>query len=151
MGVSHVPVTEAFVMQQAGATIIDVRSSREFADGHAAGAVNVPLLEHDEESGQMLANPDFVRVMQVNFPADATLLLSCRSGSRSARAARMLETFGFTALVNVLGGFAGSQHPVDGRVVDAGWHSAGLPVSMDVTRSYAELLAAADAADDAGR
>jgi rhodanese-related sulfurtransferase len=87
--------------------------------------------------------------MQANFPADATLLLSCRSGARSARAARMLETFGFTAVVNVLGGFLGSHHPVDGRVLDEGWHGAGLPVGTEVTRAYAELVAAADADDTA--
>src|SRR5689334_18599535 len=145
---NHSPV-EAHEQQQKGATLVDVRSTREYNAGHAAGAVNVPLMEHDEDTGQMAPNPDFIRVMQANFPADAPLLLACQGGGRSARAARMLETFGYKHLTNVLGGFLGKRDPVDGRTIDPGWHECGLPT--DVTAppggSYAELVAKADSAE----
>ena len=63
------------------------------------------------------------------------------------RAAQMIEAFGFTAVTNVRGGFGGAADPM-GRV-DAGWADAGLPVeqSAPTGRTYADLLARADAAE----
>lgn len=146
MSISNLSATDAHAQQHNGATLVDVRSTREYNGGHAAGAVNVPLMEHDEETGQMTPNPDFVRVMQANFPADARLLLACQAGGRSARAARMLETFGYQHLTNVLGGFLGKRDPVDGRTIDPGWHECGLPTETTPAPggSYAELVAKAD-------
>lgn len=136
MPVSNVSLTDAPVAQRAGATYVDVRSSLEFEAGHPAGAINVPLLEADEDTGQLLPNPDFVRVMKASFAPDSTLLLGCQSGTRSARAAQILETFGFTNLGNVAEGFQG-------------WAPSGLPVDTTAPagRTYADLLRAADVTD----
>jgi len=71
MPVNTLTVTDAHAAQLDGATYIDVRSSAEFAAGRPAGAINVPLQDDDEDTGQLMANPDFVRVMRANFPADA--------------------------------------------------------------------------------
>jgi rhodanese-related sulfurtransferase len=149
MSISNLSATAAHEEQQKGATLVDVRSTREYNTGHAAGAVNVPLMEPDDETGQMTPNPDFVRVMQANFPADAPLLLACQGGGRSARAARMLETFGYSQIGNVLGGFLGKRDPVDGRTIDPGWQECGLPTDTTPAPggSYAELVAKADAAE----
>jgi rhodanese-related sulfurtransferase len=129
-------VTDARAAQTAGATLIDVRSSAEFSQGHPAGAINVPLLETDEDTGQMMPNPDFVRVMKANFAAGAPLLLSCQSGGRSGRAAQILGAFGFNQLTNVTGGYQA-------------WTPAGLPVEMAAPtgKTYTDLLAAADAGE----
>ena len=124
----HVTAAEAHALQQQGHTYVDIRSSAEFDSGHPAGALNVPLIEQDEESGQMLPNPDFVRVMQANFAPDARLLIGCQSGSRSVRATQILSTFGFVNVANVTGGFGGARDPMSGRVVDPGWAGSGLPV-----------------------
>lgn len=136
MPVTTVTVTGAHAAQRDGATYIDVRSSAEFAAGRPAGAINVPLLEDDEDTGQLMPNPDFVRVMRANFPVDAPLLIGCQSGGRSGRAAQILEAFGFTGVTNVLGGYAG-------------WAPSGLPTDTTTppNRAYEDLLAAADAAD----
>ena len=133
MAVSTLTIEAAHAAQLDGATYIDVRSSAEFAAGRPAGAINVPLLDNDEDSGQLLPNPDFVRVMRANFPPDARLLVGCQSGGRSGRAAQMLEAFGFTNVANVPGGFAG-------------WVPSGLPIDATVAphRSYEDLLAAAN-------
>lgn len=141
MTITNVSAPDARARQQQGVTIVDVRSTREYAEGHAAGAVNVPLLEHDEDNDQLLPNPDFVRVMKANFAVTAPLIVSCQSGSRSLRAAQMLEAFGFQHISNVLGGFAGSR---DGA--DAGWQASGLPVDKTPTLggSYQDLLSKAD-------
>lgn len=137
-------VQEAHQQQQAGATYVDVRSTREFGAGHPAGAVNVPLLEHDD-SGQLAQNPDFLRVMKSTFPADANLLVGCQAGMRSMKAAQMLETFGFTNITNVRGGFGGAKDQ-SGQIVEPGWSTAALPVETDAPadRTYATLLEKAD-------
>jgi rhodanese-related sulfurtransferase len=142
----HVSVTEARQLQQQGHTYVDVRSTREFSQGHPQGAVNVPLLDADPATGQMQPNPDFVRVMQATFPADAKLLIGCQVGGRSQRAAQMLETFGFTDVSNVRGGYGGMRDPL-GRTIDAGWVESGLPTETDAPADaqYAALLDRADA------
>lgn len=136
MPVSNVSITDAHLAQRASATYVDVRSRLEFEAGHPAGAINVPLLEADEDTGQLMPNPDFVRVMKANFAPDTRLLLGCQSGTRSARAAQILETFGFTNLGNVLAGFQG-------------WMPSGLPIetTAPADRAYADLLRAADVTD----
>jgi len=143
--VKQVSVSEAHAQQQQGGTYVDVRSTPEFADGHPAGAVNVPIFEPDEDTGQMMPNPDFVRVMKTAFPRDAKLLVGCQVGGRAVRAAQVLESFGFTNVTVVRGGFGGARDPI-GRVVDPGWADSGLPVGKgrDAGRSYAVLLAKAD-------
>jgi len=142
--VKHVSVSEAHQLQQDGGTYVDVRSQAEFEQGHASGAVNVPLIDSDPVSGQMMANPDFVRVMQANFAPDARLLLGCQVGGRSMRASQMLASFGFSDVSNVKGGFAGLRDPM-GRTVEAGWEESGLPVESGAPagRRYTDLAAKA--------
>ena len=151
MPIFNITPSEAQAQQDAGATLVDVRSTREFAAGHPAGALNIPLNEHDEETGQMAPNPDFMRVMQATVPTDRPVILTCQSGGRSLRAARMMESFGYTHVSNLLGGFKGKTDPVDGRTIDPGWHASGLPVdgladhlgSALVGRDGAKIVASA--------
>lgn len=142
----HVSVTEAHQQQQDGYTYVDVRSTREFEAGHPPGAVNVPLLEHDE-TGQMAQNPDFIRVMKATFEPEARLLIGCQAGGRSMKAAQMLEAFGFTDVINVKGGWGGAQS-FSGATIDPGWLACDLPVETDtpVERTYAALVEKADQA-----
>jgi len=144
MPVRHVSVTEAHELQQQGAVYVDVRSTREFAQGHPSGAVNVPLLEPDEQTGQMTPNPDFVRVVRANFAPDAKLLIGCQMGGRSMRAAQMLDAFSFADVANVRGGFGGAHDP-NGRMIEAGWEESGLPVDDAPAKGaeYRDLLAKA--------
>ena len=142
--VKHVSVSEAHQLQQNGSVYVDVRSQAEFEQGHAMGAVYVPLVDRDPGSGQMMANPDFVRVMQANFAPDSRLLIGCQVGGRSMRASQMLAAFGFTDVSNVRGGYAGMRDPM-GRSVDPGWAETGLPVETGAPegRRYTDLAAKA--------
>jgi rhodanese-related sulfurtransferase len=142
----QISVTEAHDLVQQGHTYVDVRTTFEFEESHPAGAVNVPLIEPDADTGELQPNPDFVRVMQATFPPDARLLIGCEVGGRSLRAAQMLEAFGFRDVSNVLGGFCGSRDPMSGRTLDAGWADSGLPIETGAPagRAYADLLDAAD-------
>lgn len=143
MPIANLTVREARARQAGGATIVDVRSTREYAAGHPAGAINVPLLEHDEDTDQLMPNPDFVRIMQANVPTDTPVLVSCQSGVRSVRASQMLESFGYQDVSNVLGGFGGAR---DGSA--PGWQPSGLPIETTPPpgSAYQDLLDKADRA-----
>ena len=130
MSVTHIGVREARRLQtDDGHTYVDVRSVPEYERGHPEGAHNVPLFHFDPQTGQMRPNPDFLAVMQANFPSDAKLLIGCQVGGRSGKAALMLADAGY-APVNVKGGFGGRTDPATGQVIDEGWSEAGLPVAV---------------------
>ena len=126
MPVKRISPLEAKTLVDEGHIYVDVRSVPEFEQGHPVGARNAPLMHMG--GGGMSPNPDFVGVMSRAFPKDARLVVGCKSGGRSQRAAMLLEAAGFTNLVEMKGGFGGETDAM-GRVVDKGWAAAGLPVS----------------------
>jgi rhodanese-related sulfurtransferase len=140
MTIKHVTVQQAHQQQASGATYLDVRSIPEFEQGHPEGAVNVPLMHLDPASGQMQPNPQFLDVVRANFPADTPLVVGCKMGGRSQKAAELLANAGYHDVSNVLGGWGGA--PQQGH---AGWVQAGLPVeqSADPSRTYKTLLSKA--------
>lgn len=72
--------------------IVDVREPYEFNDelGHIAGAELVPLSSIGAHSR--------------TWDREAELIVVCRSGGRSARAAEMLAAAGFRRVMNLAGG-----------------------------------------------
>ena len=66
-------------------TVLDVRTREEFAAGHIPGAVCLPVEELSAETAA-----------KVLPQADGEILVYCRSGRRSARAARSLAALGYT-------------------------------------------------------
>ena len=129
---------EAAELLKQGWRYVDVRSIPEFDGGHPQGAANVPLLHM--QGGRMAPNPDFLRVMQANFPKDSQLVLGCKAGPRSVQAAALLEAAGYTSVVDMRGGFHGERDNF-GRVACAGWSESGLPVeaSAPPEKCYPEL------------
>lgn len=123
------PQARDVLTKDASAVYIDVRTPREFENGHPVGAVNIPVAFPDPARGMVL-NPDFVSVVEKNFPKDAKLVLGCQAGGRSARAASLLAEAGYQDLTNMLGGFGGMRDQT-GRVITAGWEESGLPVSKE--------------------
>ena len=145
MAVKEITPQQAHDILSADTTVvyIDVRTEREFANGHPAGAVNIPIAFPDPARG-MMANPDFVSVVEKNFSKDKKIIVGCQAGPRSTAASRMLEQAGFQDVSNMLGGFGGMRDQM-GRVVALGWAESGLPVSSDNGDgvSYASLSAKA--------
>ena len=132
MDIKHVDVKQAYLLQRGeGYTYLDVRSIPEYEKGHPAGASNVPLLHFDQATGQMRPNPEFLSVMQANYPLDAKLLIGCQVGGRSAQAAQVLASVGYTDVSNVLGGYGGARDPATGQYLNEGWAQAGLPIESD--------------------
>lgn len=116
---------------------LDVRSEPEYAAGHPEGAHNVPLM-HAGPAG-MKPNPDFLDVVQALYPKDKKIVVGCRSGQRSMRAAEMLAAAGYTDLIDQRAGFDGPRDAF-GAVTEPGWGPAGLPVETATPgASYAEL------------
>jgi len=117
-----------------GWTYVDVRTTQEFEAGHPAGAMNVPIAHREGP------NPDFIRVMRSNFAVDAKVVVGCKSGARSARAAQALAAEGFTNVLDQRAGWDGARGPF-GQVVEAGWAEAGLAREdgAPAGRSWADL------------
>jgi rhodanese-related sulfurtransferase len=107
-----------------GYTYVDVRTTQEFEAGHPAGAVNVPLMH--AAGGGMAANPDFARVMKAAFPKDTKIVVGCKAGGRSLRAAQVLLSEGFTHVVDQRAGWDGARSPF-GEITEPGWSRVGLP------------------------
>ena len=118
---------EAYDMMQSDPECIylDVRSVPEFEAGHAAGAINIPLLNFVPETG-MTPNPDFPAVVEAALPKDAKLVIGCKTGGRSARACDLLTQMGYKNVANVRGGFVGAMD-VTGRITEPGWSMLNLP------------------------
>ena len=143
MPIKEITPQEANATLTADSTVVylDVRTEREFANGHPAGAVNIPIAFPDPARG-MMGNPDFVSVVEKNFSKDKKIIVGCQAGPRSTAASRMLEQAGFQDISNMLGGFGGMRDQT-GTVVAPGWAASGLPVSNDNGEgvSYASLSA----------
>lgn len=101
-GYREVEVTDV-ATERGPIRLVDVRepSERNGLLGHIAGAELVPLGTVDGASAR--------------WPRDAALVLVCRSGGRSARAAALLARKGFTRVMSLRGGMLA-------------WNEAGLPV-----------------------
>ncbi len=69
--------------------------------------------------------------------ADRVVLI-CRSGDRSARAANLLADLGYTNVYTVIDGFEGDLAK-DGRRTVNGWKNAGLPWSYKLDKAQAYL------------
>jgi rhodanese-related sulfurtransferase len=125
--------------QDANAIYVDVRSIPEFEQGHAEGAINIPLMHFDPATG-MTPNPDFVQVFEASVAKEKNILVGCKMGGRSQRACELMSQLGYESLSNIDGGFEGNDH-------QAGWRTLNLPVSTDngEDSSYTALAAKAKA------
>ena len=84
-----------------GGYVLDVRTPAEYAEGHIAGAVNLPL--------------DTVEARAAEVPGNRPVYVICRSGKRSAQASAILKKAG-RDVRNVGGGMND-------------WIAAGYPVT----------------------
>ena len=138
----YLTASEAAQMRatQPGTLLIDVRTRAEVTFvGQAAGVDrNIPYMvvdefwEFDEKKGtyKLSVNPDFAAKVEAlvadrGLGKDATLILMCRSGSRSAKAANLLAKLGYAHVYSVVDGFEGDKGPAGVRDVN-GWKNSGL-------------------------
>jgi rhodanese-related sulfurtransferase len=125
--------------------IVDTRTPEELLFvGHPPMAWKIPVAvqsyEWDAAKGQfpMKLLPDFVsRVKEVAKPDD-TILVTCRSGGRSAIAVNMLAQAGFKQVFQIVDGIEGDavkdpDSVFDGQRLKNGWKNSGCPWTYKLT------------------
>ena len=78
---------KAKALIEQGAQLVDVRTAKEFSQGAAPGAVNLPI--------NMLAQ------QAQNLDLKKPVIVYCRTGGRSAMAQQILQSIGFSQVHNV--------------------------------------------------
>ena len=84
----QIPPAQAHQWVERGAMLLDVRTEREFAAGHIAGAKNVPL-------------PVLHRERESLGDANSAIVVYCASGMRSSLAMAVLKRLGFTKVADL--------------------------------------------------
>lgn len=125
MPIKRVSPQEAADLQKQGYTYVDVRSVPEFEQGRPTDSVNIPFMHKD--GAAMQPNPQFLEAFTKAFPKGTKFVLGCLGGNRSMRAAEMLQAQGYDDILEQRAGFGGARD-MAGRVAEAGWADAGLPV-----------------------
>ncbi len=134
--------TEAYQRWEANpeqVKIIDVRTPEEYVFvGHPAMAWNIPFSfmtyewNDAKKSMVMKPNPDFVEQVKKVVQPGNTVLVTCRSGQRSAQAVNALAAAGFEGIYSVIDGVEGDkvkdpESAFHGKRMRNGWKNAGLP------------------------
>ena len=116
------------IFSRGEAKLIDVRSNEEqkFV-GSIFGAIGVPWAT----GTGLIRNPRFVREVEQKAAKNEVLLLLCRSGKRSALAARALTEAGFENVFNIAEGFEGEIDDKQQRGGIGGWRFHNLPWVQD--------------------
>ena len=91
------------LMNQGGVLVLDIRDEKEFAAGHLPKARHIPVRE--------LAG----RIAEIAKFKAKPVLVTCKSGTRTAAACRLLKESGFTTVYTLRGGLTA-------------WQQASLPL-----------------------
>lgn len=102
-GVEQADTLKATRLYNDDALILDVREDKEYAAGHIPKAKHIPL-------GKLGS-----RIQELDKYKKKPILVTCRSGQRSARACGILKKAGFETVFNQAGGIIA-------------WERANLPV-----------------------
>lgn len=89
---SMTPKQAAAMFAEKKAIILDVRELHEWQAQHIAGAIHIPLSQVE------------ARIGELSLYKESPVIVQCRSGKRSAKAAVTLQSAGFTQVYNLAGG-----------------------------------------------
>ena len=119
--------------------ILDVRTPEEYIHiGHAPMAYNVPAFlqtyqwDAEKKTFNFRLNDDFMPQIRDLFKPEDTILVTCRSGGRSASAVNAMAEAGFKKVYNITDGFEGDtvndpESIYHGQRLRNGWKNAGIP------------------------
>ena len=140
-----------------GVALFDIRTRAEamYVGWPGDADALVPFVEHPElmtewddkrHMYKLEPNQDFVpelerRLKDMGLGKDATIVLVCRSGDRSSKAADRLQMAGYGKVYSVAEGFEGDtakDGPKAGQRVVNGWKNANLPwtYKLDKAKMY---------------
>jgi len=105
VAVKHVdaPGAEKLLKEDAKVVVLDIRTPKEFAEGHLQGAQNIDYYADDFEASLK------------KLETDKTYLVYCASGGRSTKSLQQFAKLGFKSIVHLDSGYKG-------------WEKARLPV-----------------------
>ncbi|MDD2665298.1 MAG: rhodanese-like domain-containing protein [Dechloromonas sp.] len=151
---------QAWEMKKAnpkGVALFDIRTRAEamYVGWPGDADALVPFVEHPEimtdwddkrHMYKLEPNQDFVpelerRLKDMGLGKDATIILVCRSGDRSSKAADRLQMAGYGKVYSVAEGFEGDtakEGPKAGQRAVNGWKNANLPwtYKLDKAKMY---------------
>jgi rhodanese-related sulfurtransferase len=159
LGLYYTPAEAAAHMKKSGnkSLFLDVRDPIEvnFTGTPTVADANIPFKFADTSKWHM-KKKQFGMKKNKNFVADVAtrmkakglkktdaIILMCRSGVRSGKAANMLAKAGYTNVINMIEGFEGdsiSKGPDKGKRTINGWKNSSLayntPKSLDIEKMY---------------
>jgi len=136
---------------------LDVRTREEvnFLGMPSVVDANIPYMvmdsmhSWDDKKGvyKLEPNSEFVslvaeRVKTKGMQKDDTIIVMCRSGDRSSRAADLLAKAGYTKVYSIVDGFEGDiakDGPNAGRRAVNGWKNSDLPWSYNLAKEKMSL------------
>jgi len=125
------PTAWKILSEHKDAVLIDVRTRAEW---NYVGLPDLdrlgkkPALIEWQVFPSMQPNAEFVANLAAALPdKEAPLLFICRSGARSAAAAKAMTAAGYSTCFNVAEGFEGPLDAEAKRGTAGGWKAAGLP------------------------
>ena len=119
--------------------ILDVRTLDEYIYiGHASMAYNIPAFlqtdqwDDEKQHFSYKLNSDFTTQVKEVFQSDDTVLVTCRSGGRSALAVNFMAKLGYKNVYNITDGFEGDtindpESLYHGKRLKNGWKNASVP------------------------
>ena len=125
--------------------ILDVRTPEEYLFvGSPEMAWKIPVIAQSyewdaaKEKFPMKLLPDFVARVQTVAKPDDIILVTCRSGGRSAIACNLLAQAGFKNVYNIIDGMEGDANGDSASVAQAqplkdGWKNSGCPWTKKLT------------------
>ena len=127
---------------------VRTRAELEFVGMTNMVDINIPYMVHDPESfnekkNKFVSEPNSNfsiafsdSIKRKGFNKDSKIIVMCRSGSRSAKAANLLSQLGYKNVYSVVDGFEGDKAKsglTKGQRTVNGWKNAGLPWSYKLT------------------
>lgn len=92
-GIRNINTAQAVgVLNRENGVVVDVCEPKEFSAGHVPNAINLPLSSFKD------------RLREIEKHKNRPVIVSCRSGNRSLRAAVILRQHGFATVYNLAGG-----------------------------------------------
>ena len=152
----YLDAREAFALKQKlgpKAFFVDVRTRYEvsYVGMPTVADANIPYVEHPDDAPwddkadrfKLEINSEFGaelarRTAAKGLGKDDVIIVMCRSGDRSARAATLLTQLGYSTVYSVVDGFEGdvaASGPKQGQRVVNGWKNADLPWSYKLDKN----------------
>lgn len=100
------PADATTLINRNDAVVIDVRTDKEFNEGHIVNSIHIPQTDING------------RIKELEKYKDKPIIVSCRSGQRSGHVCGVLKKNGFDHIYNLAGGVAA-------------WQSANLPLTRN--------------------